>query len=192
MNNIKVVNNIVSQKEANFYINYIDNNLDKFDDYSAMDNPNRFVWRFGVDNVYHDSNHTLEKLADIHNDIKALFSKVTSEVQDKYQDPNKLYVTSFHLGKQFPQSRVKMHLDADETHNGHFKYSCVVYLNSNRFDGDLTFPNIGYSYRPNALDAVIFPSQGNDYVHEVGKISEIRYTLPMWITDDPEWELKFA
>ena len=101
-------------------------------------------------------------------------------------------MTSFHFGKQFPSSKVDTHLDADHEHNGHFKYSCVVYLNSNRVDGELSFPLLNYSYRPNALDAVVFPSQGDQYVHEVTAISEFRYSLPMWITDDPAWELKFS
>lgn len=192
MDQIKILNNIISSSEANFYIDYIDNNISKFDDYASTNNPNRFVWRFGVDNVYYDSNYTLEKLSDIHTELRVLFDRVTAAIQKKYQSPKKLYVTSFHLGKQFPNSIVNTHLDADPDHNGHFKYSCVVYLNSNRIGGELTFPQLNYKYQPNAMDAVVFPSQGEEYEHEVMDISEIRYSLPMWITEDPEWELKFS
>ena len=83
MNDIKILTNILTQQEADFYIDYINNNLSKFDDYAKNNNPNRFAWRFGVDNVYLDSNHTLEKLSDIHDQLRVLFDRVTNEIQLK-------------------------------------------------------------------------------------------------------------
>lgn len=38
----------------------------------------------------------------------------------------------------------------------------------------------------------MFPSIGEDMLHGVSHIGEVRYTLPMWFTKDKDLELKFA
>jgi hypothetical protein len=96
------------------------------------------------------------------------------------------------MGKQMPNSVVGSHLDADSEHNGHFKYSCVVYLNTNVVGGELEFPYLSYAYQPKEFEAVVFPSQGLKYQHEVSAIEQVRYCLPMWLTEDPNWEIKFS
>lgn len=197
MNDVRILKQIITKEESEFFINYINKNLDLFDNYAHDNNPERYALRFGIDNVYVGnvegrSHHTLELVSDIHDKLRDLFSKVTTEVEDVYGSEKNLYVTSFHMGKQLPSSVVGMHLDADPDHNGHFKYSCVIYLNTNTSGGSIEFPVLGYSYQPKELEAVVFPSQGFEYQHEVSDIRETRYCLPLWITEDPEWEIKFA
>jgi len=189
--NIKTISKIISKEEADFFINYIDSNIHKFSNYQSMNNPNRYVWRFGVDEVYQDSNPTLEDLSDIKETLTDLFDRIICSVKEAYNDEESLYITSFHLGKQLPGAVVAKHLDAGPNDNGHFKYSFILYLNSND-DGSITFDSLDYSYKPQACDAISFPSQGEEYEHEVSKITNERYSLPVWITNNSEWALSFA
>jgi hypothetical protein len=190
--NIKILPNIVTPREADFYIDYIDLNINNFSTYSEMGNPNRCVWRFGVDEVWTDSNPTLEKIPDIHEELRILFKDVIERIKLAYDDTEELYVTSFHLAKQFPGAIVNRHLDAGPNDNGHFKYSFVLYLNSNENDGTIKFDSLGYSYTPAAFEAIVFPSQGEEYEHHVDKILNARYSIPMWITANPKYEINFS
>jgi hypothetical protein len=189
--NIKTISKIISEQEATFFMNYIDENIVNFDNYLAMGNPNRYVWRFGVDEVWTESNPTLEKLSNIHGVLEELFDRITISVKEIYRDEEDLYVTSFHLAKQFPGAVVAKHLDAGPNDNGHFKYSFVLYLNANGNDGQITFDEFDYSYTPVAREAIVFPSQGEEYEHHVDQISNLRYSLPVWITSDPKHKIRF-
>ena len=189
--NIHVIQNIITPREADFYIQYIDLNINNFNTYSEMGNPNRSVWRFGVDEVWTDSNPTLEMIPDIHEELRVLFNNIIKQVKLAYNDPEDLYITSFHLGKQLPGAIVARHLDAGENDNGHFKYSFVLYLNANDNDGTIRFDALDYSYTPEACAAIVFPSKGEEYEHQVDRIENARYSLPIWITSNPKWELKF-
>jgi hypothetical protein len=189
MNTIFGVRNILNEEDRSFFISFINDNIDVFQSYEKEENPLRKVLRFGVDDVWQDSNKDLRLVPGIHEFLKRLFAAVTSSVQEQVGGPQ-LYVTSFHLAKQLPGAHVDLHNDSDDAHNGHFKYSTVVYLNS-VLDGALSFPNKGIKYLPTAGDMVVFPPNGKEWEHLVNSISEERYSLPIWLTDDPEWELRF-
>jgi hypothetical protein len=190
--NIHIIPNIITPQEADFYIKYIDLNINNFSTYSEMGNPKRHAWRFGVDEVWTDSNPTLEKIPDIHEELRILFNNVVKQVKLVYDDPEDLYVTSFHLGKQLPGAVVARHLDAGENDNGHFKYSFILYLNANSNDGTIRFNALDYSYTPESCAAIVFPSKGEEYEHQVDTIENARYSLPMWITANPEYKIKFS
>jgi hypothetical protein len=183
------IKDIISDKDRNVFISFIDDNLDLFVSYEDEDNPLRKVLRFGVDEVWKDSMKDLGLIPGVHSFLRELFSNITSSIQKQNGGP-KLYVTSFHLAKQLAGARVDLHNDSDQNNNGHFKYSTVVYLNSVS-DGALSFPNKGIKYLPKAGEMIVFPPTGKDWVHEVERISEDRYSLPIWLTEDPELELSF-
>lgn len=182
---IKIVPEAINEVDADRFMRYIDTNLNKFHQYAFVENPNRFSLMFGKDQVYwHVSNTSLEKIKDIEFLVRDYFNKLTLEVEKLYNHPTKLYVTSFWLARQFKDSRVDPHFDSGEV-NQHFKYSIVLYLNDLDEGGELEFPRLEYTYKPKGREMIVFPSQGEDFLHEVKAIGGDRYSLVYWLTDNP-------
>lgn len=189
MNRLVTIPDIINDRDCSLFISFINDNLDVFESYSEESNPLRMALRFGIDDVYKSSLPDLSMIPGLHNALRRLFTNLTTTVQDVVGGP-KLYVTSFHMGKQFPGSEVSTHIDCDPGYNSHFKYSTVVYLNTTN-SGDLFFTKQNLSYSPRAKEVAVFPSMGDEWEHEVKQINEDRYNLPIWLTEDPAWELSF-
>jgi hypothetical protein len=187
MQGIKVINNFLTQEECNFYIGYINSNIDKF---LQTPETKRFALLFGKDLAHKEkSNLDLSSINDIEPLVKSIFSRTEKLIQEIYKNENKLYVCSFFIAKQIPGSVVKLHYDSDGGINTHFKYGGVIYLNTMENSGALEFPYIQYSYLPKAGDFVIFPSTDIIYSHQVKQITEDRYSLPIWVTEDIGWKI---
>ncbi len=192
MSKIKVIKNFLTPEECDFYIKYIESNFDKFQQTEAT---KRFIWLFG-DELSMGSGQTqiklnldLNPLADIETKIRNLFTSITAIAKDVYKDQNELYVTSFSMTKQIPGAYIPLHYDTDGGVNHYFKYSGIIYLNAMKQDGILEFPRLGYSHSPEAGDFVMFPSADPDAIHQVIKISEDRYSFPLWLTEDSSWKI---
>ncbi|EHK0751970.1 2OG-Fe(II) oxygenase [Vibrio parahaemolyticus] len=71
-------------------------------------------------------------------------------------------------------SHIKLHNDIG-TRSFYRLASLVIYLNDSFDGGNITFPDVGLSYKPQAGEAVIFPSE---YMHLVEPVtSGIRYSI---------------
>lgn len=58
--------------------------------------------------------------------------------------------------------------------------SALLYLNDDYVGGEITFPHIGFSKKPEAGSLIFFPSNFV-FVHEVNAVTEgTRYALPNW------------
>jgi hypothetical protein len=189
--NIKVIKNFVTNEEKKRLINFIDNNLDRFGDYSGQQNERRFALRFGKDQVYWDTSETIingvEEIADI---VNKYFDLVPQTVRAEFSDANEISLCSFWLAKQEPGAFVRAHRDANEKLNNHFKYSIIIYLNDNNGNSELSFPLLDYKVFPESGDMVVFPTLGHEYLHEVAKISQDRYSMLFWITEEKKLFLK--
>jgi hypothetical protein len=63
--------------------------------------------------------------------------------------------------------------------------SALYYLNDDFDGGEIVFPEIGLSYKPERGSLLFFES-GHGYVHEVRPvISGYRYSMPLWFTASP-------
>jgi hypothetical protein len=187
MTKIKILRNFFTPEECEFYVEYIDKNLDKF---YKTEQATRFSLLFGRDLAHKEKSElTLDLIADIEPKVQQLFRRVESSIEVEYSDENKLHVCSFFMSKQVEGSAVSLHYDTDDGLNAHFGYGGVIYLNTMNQDGQLNFPHINYSYSPIAGDFIVFPPGDPTYSHEVKKISEDRYSLPIWLTDDAAWKI---
>jgi hypothetical protein len=189
MEDIYIIENFLSDDECKFFINYIDNNLNKF---ILTEQTKRYGMLFGKDLAHKEkSSPGLERIADIQDTVHKLFKRVEDAVQEITNNNNKLYVCSFFMAKQVDGSKIIRHFDTDNGKNMHFKYGGVIYLNSMSKDssGQLYFPELDYSYSPVAGQFVLFPSHGTKYSHEVLEIHEDRYSLPIWVTEDSDWKI---
>lgn len=188
--NIKLVPNFIPEEDRNRLIEFIDGNLDRFHVYSMQENYNRYALRFGRDQVWWDSSdtyvHGLEEINDL---VHKYFDLVPEKLKEVFGDESDIYPATFWLAKQQNGAFVKAHHDAHPDINKHFKYSVIIYLNSNEDGGELFFPFLHHTIKPSAGDLVTFPSHGNEYLHEVTRIAEDRYSMLFWITGDKELSL---
>jgi hypothetical protein len=193
VNRIKVIKNFFTQEECDFYIQYIESNLDKF---QQTKKTKRLVWLFGDELSMGASkgpikvNLDLSPISDIETKIRDLFRRVETVAKETYKNDNDLFITSLMMTKQIPGAFIVPHYDTDGGINYYFKYSAIIYLNTMKQDGILEFPYLDYSYSPEAGDFLMFPSGDKESLHQVTKISEDRYSLPMWLTEDASWRIK--
>lgn len=175
----------LDENDSEFFIDYINSNIDKFKNYRATSNPNRFALRFGRDQVFWDTtNHDLSLIGDIESKVREIFDNVCRKTEEIYNLDKKLYVASFWMAKQFPGGFVMPHFDSLNNTNSHFEYSAIVYLNNLESGGELMFPELKYSYQPKGRDLVLFPSKGDDLIHQVAQINGDRYSILFWLTYD--------
>lgn len=187
MTGIKILRNFFTPEECQFYIEYMDRNSDRF---LKANLGKRLILLFGRDMAHKEKSElTLELISDIEPKVQELFRRVESSVAHEYSDERQLYVCSFFLSKQIEGAVVPLHYDTDSGLNSHFRYGGVIYLNTSTQDGQLNFPHINYCYNPVAGDFIVFPPGDPAYSHEVLKISEDRYSLPIWLTDDAAWKI---
>jgi hypothetical protein len=67
------------------------------------------------------------------------------------------------------------------------KFSSILYLNDNYEGGEIFFPRLGKTIKPEKGDWVIFESDNINLEHGVKMITEgTRYTLAMWLQTDPK------
>jgi 2OG-Fe(II) oxygenase superfamily len=182
---IKVIKNFVSEEELQTMIEYIDllegTISDKFIKWQEN---KRLALQFGVDFCHPKSSHSdLQLLSDREKEIDSYFFKVIEAMKITFDVRNELYMSSFWLAKQYPGAVVGQHEDTDSGYNMHYKYSAVLYLNTMVDGGELIFYKYDYRHKPAAGDLVLFPSQETG-MHAVEEISEVRYSLVFWMTDD--------
>lgn len=190
-NGIVITNDFVASDDSSRLIEWIDNNLDKFNQYTFQNNPKRHAIRFGKDQVFWDTSpHEIYGIDGVEDLARKYIRAVTLRLQYLYgQGP--LYVNSFWLAKQESGASVKAHHDSHSGMNPQFTHSIICYLNDNEVGGELEFPELNISIKPPANSMVSFVSQGEELLHEVKEIHEDRYTMLFWITDNPDYQVKF-
>lgn len=180
MDQIFIVNNFISTYECSFYINYINNNLDKL---TFSEQAKRWQITMGIDNIPgSNSPESLEPISDIEPEVRNLFARAETKAKELYL-ADELYVSNFFLTKQGPGASIPMHYDQDGGDNPHCTYSGVLYLNDMLVDGFLDFTEFNYTVKQKAGDLVLFPST-ELYMHQVKSISQDRYALPIFLTKD--------
>lgn len=183
---IVIKNNFVSENDCAKIINFMESNIQLF---STGPKKLLFTLPFGKDGYHNESRFDLNLIEPIRDTVNKYFDLVINHVKETYSDDSTLYVNSFWLAKQRPGGRIPVHNDNDQGNNKQFKYSCGAYLKTMNLDGTLDFENLNYQYSPVAGDLVTWPSQDSIYDHSVNKVSEDRYSMLFWLTEDPEFNL---
>lgn len=190
MDNVKIVKDFLSKDECDLYINFINDNIDRFDTYSGTRYPpKRFTVRFGRDDEFPgEANFTFEKILEIKESIKGLISKVIGLVESETGTP--LYLTSFFLSKNIAGSFLPPHRDAGHpTENNHLDFNALIYLNTLSGNGQIVFPDWNIEVEPQQGDLVVFNTKDPMATHLVKEVTEDRYTIPIWLTVNPANEL---
>jgi hypothetical protein len=191
LNLIKIIKNFIDKDDADKVIKHIDSNLEKFYLDERSLNGNRYSYRFGKDNVHPDSRPYLDELSDIKDIVEKYNKKILLTTQKEFNDYRDLFLSSFWLAKQEAGADLTYHKDVDDGYNMQYVYSAVLYLNTIASEGSLKFPVLRYEYMPQAYDLIIFPADGIEFYHGVDRVGEDRYSVPMWMTHDKNFELGF-
>jgi hypothetical protein len=188
---IKVISNFISLSDAATLIKYIDENSPSF----SSDNKGLWFKKFfGIDDIYkHGKGEpVIDGLGAIKEVSINIVEAVKTSMSEHFMDTEPIFLNSLWFAKHLPGDNVQAHVDTEEGYNQQFVYSAILYLNTVEDGGVLNFPKLNLSFKPKACDLIIFPSGGDNMVHEVMGIGENRYTLPMWFTKDKDLELKFT
>jgi hypothetical protein len=183
---ILIKNKFVSESDCKEIINFIESNINLF-----STGPKRllFTLPFGKDGYHNESRFDLKLVDPIKDLVYKYFDLVIAHVKETYNDNSELYVNSFWLAKQKAGGIIPIHGDNDQGNNKQFKYSCGTYLKTMTLDGTLDFEKLGYIYSPVEGDLVTWASQDPIYDHVVNKVSEDRYSMLFWLTEDPEFNI---
>lgn len=189
---IRIIKNFIDEEDAKTVIDYINLNINKFSLDERSLGGNRYSYRVGNDNVHKDSRKNLDELIDLKDIVDKYTKKILTVTQKEYGDYRDLYLSSIWLAKQESGADITYHKDVDDGYNPQFVYSAVLYLNTIESEGSLRFPVLRYEYSPQAYDLIIFPADGIEFYHGVDRVGEDRYSVPMWMTHDKSFELRFS
>ena len=180
--------NFLDEAELKYWISAIDRHMENESLIKRTHGvPRRDILPCGIDGkaVFNKSLKALDK-----DEINAtsLANRVMETVYSSFKEDKDLYLTSFWLCKQYPGSMLGKHEDTDSGFNMQNIYSAVIYLNTLKDSGAIVFNKFDYKKYPTAGDLIVFKSQGTG-THEVEVSNEIRYTIPIWFTDDKNYSL---
>jgi len=180
---LRIVENFISQEDADIFIDYINknhNNPDKFPPTRGALEFGRHRYEANIPETAPLKNH--EEMIDT---IKKYSEKVLKEFYDLYKDPI-LHISAFWMAELGKDTKLPFHSD-NHYMSEHLYRSCVIYLNEDYEGGYIRFKDIPLTYKPKSFSAVFFKA---DMVHEITKIKEgIRFALPVWASVDKKWDI---
>lgn len=183
---LTITNKFMKDEDCDKIISFIENNLNLFNT-GKYKLAHRLL--FGIDYWHGESIPEIRDIDPIKEIIINYFNKIIDHTKNKYGLFEKYYISSFWLARQIEGAFLDLHGDTDNNKNQQLEYSCGIYLNDVKLDGELYFPKLEYSYQPKKGDLVSWPSKDSIYDHEVNKITDTRYTMLVWLTTDPRYSL---
>lgn len=196
--NVHIVNNFITEKDADFFINYIDKNCD---------NELLFRKRIGVAHkkglafraVFPDEKPPT-RFKNIEKEITKYANLFINEIEKISLNKNYFYGVSItRLSKDI---QLRIHKDVHNTITS-LSYSGVLYLNDNYLGGEIAFLDKfkpesifplyekemgGFCYKPKFGDLVIFPS---DKWHGGTRVEDgYRYSIIFWSTENENYKFK--
>lgn len=192
LTSIEIVKGFLAEEDCQTYINFIDDNLDKFVLYNGPHYPaKRYTMRFGKDDEYPEQAHLdFSQIEEIRDGLLNIFVQVI-EMTKKFYDQEELYLTSFFLSKNIPGSYMNPHHDsAPHPGGGNYQldYNVMLYLNTLDGNGEIVFPQRQMMVSPDAGDLVFFDTKDMMNSHSVNLVTQDRYSIPIWLTRDKSQE----
>jgi hypothetical protein len=179
---IRIVENFISEDEANFFIDYINKN---------KDDKSKFPLTKGEVRGKIRSEANIPELVPLkkHEEILDVIKNISKRTMAEFKDitgKEDLCTSAFWMTRLGPKTILPMHPD-DHKYATHLYMSSVIYLNEDYDGGYLKFGDVDLTYKPKKYSAVFFPSS---YLHEVTRIiSGIRMTLPNWVSIGQERDI---
>jgi hypothetical protein len=161
--------------------------LDKFDK-DHNNSSTRKIMRFGLDN-FNGNQGSLSELGDFGLMVKSYGERAASLAQGVFDYPKPIYLSTLWLSKQTAGSKIKPHKDTDGGINMQYSHAAILYLNSQDEGGEIYFPKIDFEHKPETGDLIIFECRSMESLHGVKMVTQDRYAIPIWLTDDPDYQM---
>jgi hypothetical protein len=181
-NLIHVVENVISQEDADKVINFIDSG-DSFFDYGRFRDVR--MLRYGYDVHFEENDKSF-----LTEEIKNIIYKLAAPIMEKSKElfpVDESYLNQAWLVKRLPGNFHALHDDCGDG-DGHVQFAGVVYLNKAK-GGSIFFPKLLYRYQPKALSMIIFDTKNILCTHGVDFVESDRYSIAFWTTGDKKYEL---
>lgn len=176
-----IIKNFINQNDITSIIAM----LDKFDK-NNQNKSTRKVMRFGLDN-FNGHQESLSELGEFGLMVKSYGEKAASLAQEIFDYPKPIYLSTLWLSKQTAGSKIKPHKDTDGGINMQYSHAAILYLNSQSDGGEIHFPKINFEHKPETGDLIIFECRSINSLHGVKMVTQDRYAIPIWLTDDPKY-----
>lgn len=186
MKQVLQINNFIDSVESEKYITWIDDNLN---DFLFLKHRQRHMLRFGYDQEYpKDAHKDLKVLGTMEDSIITMLNNLIDVVKEKTGE-QELYVGSFFISKHLPGSAVPAHSDGHKNFNQPLHYSALVYLNELPDSGSLFFNVRNLSIHPKTGDLIVFDTHSPLNIHSVPDVSGERYSIPVWLTRNSDFNI---
>ena len=176
---IKVIENFISEEDANAFIEYINKNCLDTDKFAigvkALEDGN-IRCQANIPEV-----HSLDNHKEMHELMHKYSGKFLEECYKFFQDEFDLYTTAIWMTRFAKNTQLPAHVD---NHPGaeHLFRSGVIYLNDDYDGGYLKFFEHEFTYKPKKFSLVLFDST---YLHQITNVvSGVRMAVPIWATKD--------
>jgi hypothetical protein len=162
MNRITVIDNFISEEDANILIS------EQLNPSETNQYPEYYKSRYGGTAFPYN------------NIVMSILKKYGYLSSAKHKDLNS-FINPIYVFKAFgscwlPGTKGELHIDAQGPEPW-IEFSTIIYLNDEFHGGELYFPNQNLVYKPKKYSAVFFPSAGSEYIHGVTTVSSgIRHT----------------
>ena len=171
MNKPIVINNFISQEDAETIINEMMNPSD------VQPYPEYYKKRFGGTAIpYNDVTKTILKK----------YALKANKIHEKLNPLEKKSIKTFKAFGSWwhPGSYGALHID-DQDPEPFIHYSTVIYLNDDFTGGKIFFPKKSFEYQPVKYSAVFFKSEKEEWIHGITPVeSGERFTLLYMHTTD--------
>jgi hypothetical protein len=178
-----IIENFISEKDIQEIINVLDN-FDKANNNGST----RKIMRFGIDN-FNGTQGSLTELGDFGNMVKAYGDRAALLAKELFETEKDIYLSTLWLSKQTAGSRIKPHKDTDGGINMQYSHAGILYLNNQEDGGEIYFPKIDFEHKPKAGDLVLFECRSNNSLHGVKMVTQDRYAIPIWLTDNLSYKM---
>jgi hypothetical protein len=178
-----IINNFINIDDCNKIITFIEDN-----DKEQSPKIKRRLMRFGID-IMNGSTAPLASIGEMGEFVRSFAEKAGQIAKELHNETKSIYLSTLWLSKQLPDANIIRHMDTDGGKGAHYIYSGVIYLNDQLSGGEIVFPKIEFSYKPQAGDLVLFDCRDKDSLHGVNKTTQNRYAIPIWFTDDPQYQM---
>lgn len=181
---IFIEKDFITREDADKFIKVIDD-LEFYND-RVID---RRVLRFGYD-LFNTTDNGTEDRKDVLEMLTPYIKKVEDYINSTYEHPLPVAVSTIWISKQAIGSKIMPHSDTDGGKSLHYSHSAIIYLNTQEKDGEIFFPRLDKEFRPEFGDMISFEARPKESKHGVRRTSQVRYAIPMWLTDQDEFKLE--
>jgi hypothetical protein len=121
--------------------------------------------------------------------VKSYGERAALLAQEIFKCNKPIYLSTLWLSKQTAGSKIKPHKDTDGGINMQYSHAAILYLNSQHEGGEIYFPKIDFEHKPETGDLIIFECRSIESLHGVRMVTQDRYAIPIWLTDDQDYQM---